>query len=130
MGSKRGTERGIRLNLESSILNSIRLAAKPAILFRNQRGAYTTKDGYFIRYGVGDPGGSDLIGITPITVTRAMIGRKIGVFTAIECKNPHSYTNKKRLAEQTNFIRVIVENGGLGGFAVSPEEARGIIRGL
>ena len=118
------------MNLESSILNSIRLAASPAILFRNQRGAYTTKDGYFIRYGVGDPGGSDLIGITPIVITRSMVGRKIGVFTAIECKNPHSYTNKKRLEEQTNFIRVIAKNGGLSGFAVSPEQARAIIRGI
>ncbi len=105
------------MNLESSILNSIRLAASPATLWRNNSGAYM-KDGFFVRYGVASPGGSDLIGFTPID------GRAI--FTAIEVK-----TKTGRVTpEQQNFIDVIRRAGGIAGIARSPEEARGIIRGF
>ena len=104
------------MNLESSILQNIRLAAAPATLWRNNSGAYM-KDGFFVRYGVASPGGSDLIGFTP--------RNGIAVFTTIEVK-----TKTGRISpEQQNFIDVIRRAGGIAGVARSPEEARKIIRG-
>ena len=105
------------MNLESSILQQIRLAAAPAVLFRNNSGSYM-KDGYFIRYGVGQPGGSDLIGWT----TR----NGIAVFTAIEVKTATGRVSP----EQENFINVVRRAGGIAGIARSVEDARRIIRGL
>ena len=105
------------MNLESSILNSIRLAAAPATLWRNNSGAYM-KDGFFVRYGVASPGGSDLIGFTP--------RNGIAVFTAIEVKTQTG----KISAQQQNFIDVIRRAGGIAGVARSPEEAKRLIRGF
>ncbi len=117
------------MNLESSILQNIRLASAPAILFRNQSGAYTTKEGMFIRYGLGQPGGSDLIGIVPVKITSKMVGQTFGRFIAIEVKTPRGHTDPKRLLEQQNFLIQIQRQGGLAGFAASPAEAQEIIRG-
>lgn len=104
------------MNLESSILNSIRLAASPATLWRNNSGAYM-KDGFFVRYGVASPGGSDLIGFTP--------RNGIAVFTAIEVKT----RTGKPTPEQQNFLNVIRRAGGIAGIARSPAEAQALIRG-
>ena len=105
------------MNLESSILQNIRLAAAPAILWRNNSGSYM-KDGYFIRYGVGQPGGSDLIGFTP--------RNGIAVFNAIEVK-----TKTGRISpEQQNFIDVIRRNGGIAGVARTVAEAQALLRGI
>ena len=104
------------MNLETSIVQQIRLAAAPSILWRNNSGSYM-KDGYFIRYGVGHPGGSDLIGFTP--------RNGIAVFTAIEVK-----TKTGRISpEQQNFIDVIRRAGGIAGVARSAAEAKKLIRG-
>ena len=105
------------MNLESSILQNIRLAASPSVLWRNNSGSYM-KDGYFIRYGVGRPGGSDLIGFTPVN------GRAI--FTAIEVK-----TKTGRISDaQQNFIDVIRRNGGIAGVARTVAEAKALLRGI
>lgn len=99
------------MNLESSILAQIRLAAAPVTLWRNQSGAYM-KDGFFIRYGVGQPGGSDLIGITPK-----------GRFVAIEVK-----TATGRISpDQQNFIDFVRRNGGIAGVARSVADYKRII---
>lgn len=112
------------MNLESSILQNIRLAAAPSVLWRNNSGSYM-KDGYFIRYGVGQPGGSDLIGFTPRLIGEGDVGTELPIFTAIEVK-----TKTGRISpEQQNFIDVIRRAGGIAGVARSPEEARKIIRG-
>lgn len=104
------------MNFETSILQQIRLAASPSVLWRNNSGSYM-KDGFFIRYGVGQPGGSDLIGFTPI-------GGK-AIFTAIEVK-----TAKGTISDaQQNFINVIRRAGGIAGIARSVAEAQALIRG-
>ncbi len=113
------------MNLESSILQQIRLAAAPAVLFRNNSGSYM-KDGYFIRYGVGQPGGSDLIGWKSVRVTQGMVGKTISQFVAIEVKTATGRVSP----EQTNFINVVRRAGGIAGIARSVEDARRIIRGL
>lgn len=58
-------------------------------------------------------GSSDLIGWTPITITKSMVGEKIAVFTAVELK-----TGKVRVtAEQTAFIAKVNKDGGIATVA-------------
>ncbi len=113
------------MNLETSIVQQIRLAAAPSILWRNNSGSYI-KDGYFIRYGVGQPGGSDLIGLTPVTVTKQMVGSIVAIFTAIEVK----IGTGKISTDQNNFINVVLSHGGIAGIARSAVEAQALIRGF
>lgn len=94
-------------------------------VFRNNCGVSVLSDGRRIRYGVGNPGGSDLIGITPVTITPDMVGRTLGVFTAIEVKKP---TGSRISQDQKNFIAAIINSGGYAGVARSPEEALEIIK--
>ncbi|MFM7010733.1 MAG: VRR-NUC domain-containing protein [Betaproteobacteria bacterium] len=68
-------------------------------------------------------GSSDLVGWTEQIVTPDMVGRKIAIFTAIECKTPTG----RATAEQTNFIERVRNAGGYAGIARSPEDARKII---
>lgn len=111
------------MNLESSILQSIRLASAPSVLWRNQCGAYI-KDDYFIRYGIANPGGSDLIGITPIRILPQHLGRIIGVFTAAEVKTDTG----KPTAAQLNFIDAVIRLGGIAGVVRSPRQFKALIR--
>lgn len=86
---------------ESNILKLCMLAASEcgAIVFRNNIGSYKHPDGYYIKYGVGGIGGSDLIGIT-----------HDGRFLAIECKSEKG----KPTPEQLNFLHRVNEMGGIG----------------
>lgn len=106
------------MNKESEISARIRLHLTekfPGIItWRNSLGFDERTKVY---YGLGNPGGSDLIGIYR------------GRFLAIEVKVPGARTEAKRLLCQDNFIRVIKESGGIAGFAHSPEEAEAVIRG-
>lgn len=74
-----------------------------------------------VTFGLG-PGSSDLVGPHSVLVTPAMVGSRIAVFAAIEVKR-----KAKRSAEQTRFIEVINELGGLADVARSIEEARQIV---
>ncbi len=69
-------------------------------------------------------GSSDLIGWTPIEITEAMIGAKVAVFTAIECKRSRG---GKTSADQQHFIKRVKQAGGIAGVAASPETAAGIL---
>ena len=82
---------------ESNIQNTIRLALSDAgvLSFRNNVGAYKTDAGHYVRYGVGESGGSDLICATPVLITFRNGRADIGVFTAIEVKNTNRKTNQK-----------------------------------
>jgi len=86
---------------EANILQECRLAASQmgALIWRNNIGAYKDAKGYFIKYGVCNPGGSDLVGIYQ------------GRFLAIECKVP----GKNPTLEQTNFINAVIKAGGIAG---------------
>lgn len=94
------------------------MSAEGCLIFRNNVGAYKIED-RFIKYGVGGEGASDLIGSTPVIITQEMVGKKIGVFTAIETKN----ATRKPTEKQLNFINVIIEQGGIAGIARSVEDA-------
>jgi len=94
-------------------------------LFRNNCGCIKDRYGHFIKYGVGNPGGSDLIGWKTITVTdewaRANKGKKVAIFTAIEVKKPGV---KPRISVlQQRFIDIVKRAGGLAGVARDISEA-------
>lgn len=79
--------------------------------------------GRWVNYGIPGPGGSDLIGLHSLTITPEMVGCRVAVFTAIECKSPTG----KPTAEQTAFINFIAEIGGISGVARSADDALAII---
>ena len=113
------------MTAEAAIQQQIRLALSRAgsVMHRNNIGAYRDETGRVIRYGVGQPGGSDLIGWTPVLITHEMVGSMLGVFTAIEVKAPRG----RATAAQLNFIRQVQLGGGLAGIARSADDALAII---
>ena len=79
-------------------------------MFRNNCGSYKADNGQWVKYGVANPGGSDLIGWTSVVITPEMVGKKIAVFTAIEVK-----TGKVQVSDaQKNFIEQVNKAGGRG----------------
>lgn len=111
-----------KLKPESEVLKECMLALSMSgcRIWRNQSGAYKDMHGQWIRYGIGNPGGSDLIGIT-----------KEGKFIAVEAKkegwkppkNPDARTKR-----QINFIEAIKSMNGIGFFATDAEEAIEILK--
>lgn len=112
---------------EAAIQQQIRLALARAgaVMHRNNIGAYADpRTGRVIRYGVGQPGGSDLIGWTPVTVTADMVGQLLAVFTAVEVKAPRGRASDAQL----NFLEQVRRAGGYAGIARTTAEAVAIIQ--
>ena len=76
-----------------------------------------------MQFGVGSPGGSDLIGYRRVRVTREMVGQEIAQFAAVEVKTPRGRVRP----EQQQFIDHIVSAGGIAGIARSVDEAKDIL---
>ena len=74
-------------------------------------------------FGVGSPGGSDLIGYRKVTVTPEMVGQEIPVFAAIEVKTAKGRATK----DQQRFIEHIRDAGGIAGIARSVDDAKNIL---
>jgi hypothetical protein len=110
---------------EAAIQQQIRLALSRAgsVMHRNNVGAYRDDQGRVIRYGVGNPGGSDLIGWTPVIITHEMVGGMLGVFTAIEVKAPRGRPTEAQL----NFLRQVQLGGGIAGIARSTQDALALL---
>lgn len=92
-------------------------------VFRNNVGALKDQEGRLVRYGVANPGGSDLIGWKSVEITQNMVGRKVAVFLAIEVKGERTPIRP----EQRNFIDRVKADGGLAGIARCVDDALGII---
>jgi hypothetical protein len=95
---------------EVEIQQAIRLAIglEPGVAaFRNNVGVAKHADGRRVAYGVGGPGGSDLIGLCD------------GRFVALECKRPGEYPT----AEQAQFLECVRANGGFAAVVRSVSEA-------
>lgn len=113
-------------DIEKKIIVSVQNAG--SIVFKNNVGYAektdpTTGKKYWIRFGLCE-GSSDLIGITPVTVTEGMIGKTIGVFTAIEVKKDvNKKYDKHRMETQQRFIDFINRNGGFAFKADDPDKA-------
>ena len=93
-------------------------------LWRNNSGSLPDpRTGRYVQFGVGNPGGSDLIGYRKVTVTPEMVGQDVAVFAAVEVKTARGRVK----AEQQRFIDHIRNAGGIAGIARSVDEARGIL---
>lgn len=127
---------------ESEIQKKIRLAiGSIARMFRNNVGSgwqgrsgsiKVTSDGSkYITLASPRPlkaglceGSSDLIGWTSKTITPEMVGETVAVFTAIEVKTATGRASK----EQINFIRAVIDSGGIAGIARDEAQAVHIIK--
>ncbi|BAN16872.1 hypothetical protein X848_gp62 [Edwardsiella phage PEi21] len=119
---------------EAWVQQQVRLTAARAggLLWRNNSGACKDERGNMVRYGLCNESpqlnkklkSSDLIGVTPVTVTPLMVGHQIGVFTAIEVKKPgwHLTPGDKRAQAQAAFGALVVSKGGIFTFAQSVED--------
>jgi len=90
--------------------------------FRNNI-ARINHQGRWINFGIPGAGGSDLIGFHSLTITPDMIGKRVAVFLAVECKS----SKGKPTTDQTAFIEFIKASGGIAGVANSAESALNII---
>jgi hypothetical protein len=113
---------------ESNIQKLIQLTASElgVLTFRNNIGAYTTPQGYRIKYGVGGTGGSDLIGIIPVVIRPEHVGRTLGIFAAIEVKTLLG----RATPSQENFIHQVNANGGVAGVCRSPDDLQDLINNI
>ena len=128
------------MTAESVVQQEIR-AASPldgVWLMRNNVGACTDDTGRQIRFGLMNDSAklnryiksSDLIGITPVTITQDMVGQIVGVFTAVEVKHSgwtpdHKFTARE--TAQNKFIETVVARGGFAGFAASVADYKKVI---
>ena len=78
-------------------------------------------------FQAGPPAGTaDLLGVTRVTITPDMVGKVIGVATAIETKTAKG----RQRDEQKTFERVIVAQGGLYILARSADDVARMLGGL
>lgn len=82
-----------------------------------QPGDVLLKNARPVTHGLGT-GSSDLVGWTPVKITRAMVGKTFAVFTAIEVKAGTGLSK-----EQANFLKEVRRAGGLACEARSVEHA-------
>jgi hypothetical protein len=110
---------------ETPILKRIMLACSrgPVRLWRNNCGALQDREGRWVRYGISNPGGSDLIGFESIVVQPDMVGKTLAVFVALEVKAKNGRITK----DQKNFIDNVKAFGGLAGVARSVEDAKKVL---
>lgn len=125
---------------EARTQSEIRAAAPTVgcVLWRNNSGACRDDTGRMIRYGLGNDSkkvnelwkSSDLIGITPVTVTSEMVGRTVGIFTGVEVKHPgwRGPSNAREEA-QMRAIKTFRNYGGQADFATSVDDYYKILRG-
>lgn len=124
---------------ESATASHVRLdaAQQNVLLWRNNTGAFKDETGRVVRYGLCNESAqlsknvksSDYIGITPVLITPEMVGRVIGVFTAVETK-PSGWKllpSDERGLAQKNFHDIVKNAGGFAGFASTVQQFRNII---
>lgn len=102
---------------ESEIQKQIMLIVSEAghLIFRNNSGSYKDpRSGSFIKYGVGSPGGSDLIGIH----------NPSGRLIAIEVKTKTGRASPAQL----QFIDAVLQAGGIAGICRSAQDAIDLIK--
>lgn len=113
---------------EAAVQNNLRLAAarNGIVTFRNNSGAGKIEgSGSFVRWGLCNDSkalnaqmkSSDVIGISPVLITPAHVGRTIGQFYARECKpsNWKRPSDERELAQE-RFIVLINSLGGDAAF--------------
>ncbi len=105
---------------ESNISKRIMLKLSESCrIFRNNVGLFTTNTGAKVKTGL-CKGSSDLIGWHTVEITPDMIGKKIGIFLAVEVKSSKGRASK----DQLNFRDKVNEAGGIAFIARSDSEAQ------
>lgn len=110
-------------------------------LLRNNSGAGLIDQGKYgvrqVRWGLGNTSkamnevrkSSDEIGWTEVVITPEMVGKKVAVFTAVECKEPKwKWSGTPEEMAQFNFIKSVLNAGGMGGFAKSVDDFKQILK--
>ena len=109
-------------NAETTLQQQIRLAlgTNPDVrAFRNQVGSLPDpRTGRLVTFGLAR-GSADLIGWRTITVTPAMVGTRLAIFTSIEVKTP---TGRVR-PEQHAWLEAVQQAGGIAIIARSVPDA-------
>jgi len=109
---------------EHPIQQRIMLLSRGATrLWRNNCGSLQDKFGQWVKFGIANPGGSDLIGFHSVIITPEMVGRKVAVFTAFEVKGHKG----KATNDQLTFIDLVKVAGGIAGVVRSVEEAESLL---
>ena len=110
---------------EGGLTRRIMLATSRAgaTVWRNNAGVARYPDGSVVKYGVANPGGSDLIGLASIEVTPSMVGQRVAVFLAIEVKTPSG----RLTDDQRRFIDFVRAAGGIGIVARSEDDLAPIV---
>lgn len=123
---------------EHAIQNTIRNAlAGKALIFRANVGQAWTGDAKKLPgnrvlidnarpFSTGlPPGFSDLFGMVSVIITPEMVGQRVAIFTALECKT----TKGKASEKQAAFIKAVNDNGGRAGVVRSEEDAVRVVEG-
>lgn len=117
---------------EQGIQSLVRLEAsqKGGRLWRNNVGAMYDQDkGVFVRFGLCNESeainkrfkSGDVIGLRPVFITAAHVGRTFGLFVSREIKHAGwKYTGTPREEAQLRWAQMIVGLGGDAGFATGP----------
>ena len=109
-------------NAETILQQRIRLAVgtnPDARIFRNQVGSLPDpRTGRLVTFGLAR-GSADLIGWRTVTVTQAMVGTRLAIFTSIEVKTP---TGRVR-PEQQAWLEAVQGAGGIAVIARSVPDA-------
>ena len=109
-------------NAETTIQQQIRLALgtdPQTRLFRNQVGSLPDpRTGRLVTFGLAR-GSADLIGWRTITITPAMVGQRVAVFTSIEVKTPAGRIRP----DQQAWLGTVQSAGGIAGIARSVPDA-------
>jgi len=116
-------------NAETTLQQQIRLALgtnPDARIFRNQVGSLPDpRTGRLVTFGLAK-GSADLIGWRTVTITQAMVGTRLAIFTSIEVKTP---TGRIR-PEQQAWFDVVLRGGGIAGIARSVTDAQVLLSNL
>lgn len=108
-------------------------------LGRNNIGAFKDKDNRWVRFGHDNTSPKrhkkirsiDYLGITPVVITQEMVGKTLGVFTAVEFKDSsfEGQPRDERERAQLTYINFVKANYGFAGFANSEDSLIKIISG-
>ena len=116
-------------NAETILQQQIRLALgihPEARLYRNQVGSLPDpRTGRLVTFGLAK-GSADLIGWRTLTITQAMVGTRLAIFTSIEVKTP---TGRIR-PEQQAWLEAVHHAGGIAGIARSVTDAQALLSNL